>query len=188
MGCDFTSFFFKKGKVKLFQRLEANADHVKALRSLTSKEVDIPAVTAFVCSLYGFNTSNINEARYKAFMHISGGSESKPLTKIKKIDCASLPPCTKTLDNHIKRASCVAIIWKRADQTDPTGEERPTDCGWRLNHDCFDPDWYSGSKVPGSLTCPHKGDEGNMNATSTDDEESDNPWSEDSDESDTVNM
>ena len=56
-GCDFTSCFFRKGKVKPFQQMETDASHVMALQSLTSEEVDIEAVTSFVCSLYGFTTS-----------------------------------------------------------------------------------------------------------------------------------
>ena len=87
-----------------FQRLEANPKHVMALQSLTTDDVDIPGVTAFVCLLYGFKTSDIIEARYKAFMHMSGGKGKDLLASLKKINCASLPPCAKTLLNHIKRA------------------------------------------------------------------------------------
>ena len=47
MGCDFTSCFFRKGKVRPFQLLEAEPDHVMAVRSLTAEEVDIPGVTSF---------------------------------------------------------------------------------------------------------------------------------------------
>ena len=53
--------------------METDASHVMALQSLTSEEVDIEAVTFFVCSLYGFTTSDINEARYKAFLCMSSG-------------------------------------------------------------------------------------------------------------------
>ena len=66
--------------------------HVTALRSLTSIEVDMPGVTSFFCSMYGFTTSDINEARYKAFIRMSGGDEKYPLATIKKRNCASLPP------------------------------------------------------------------------------------------------
>jgi hypothetical protein len=185
-GCDLTSCFFRKGKVKPLQRLEADADHVVALHSLTSDEVDIPGVTSFVCSLYGFKTSDINEARYKAFMRMSGGTEKEPLSKIKKIDCASLPPCTKTLANQIKRAQYVARMWRRADQTDPTVGASPTDYGWKLTQKGFEPEWYPGSSVPESLTGTNSDDRESVEVRSTDyndedDDESDNAWSDDSD-------
>ena len=62
--------------------------YVTALRSLTSIEVDMPGVTSFVCSVYGFTTSDINEARYNAFIRMSGGDEKYPLATIKKSNCA----------------------------------------------------------------------------------------------------
>ena len=67
-GCNFTSCFFRKGKVRPFQWLEANPKYVMVLQSFTTDDVDIPPVTDFVCLLYGFKTSDIIEARYKAFM------------------------------------------------------------------------------------------------------------------------
>ena len=169
--------------MKPFQRMETDESHVMALRSLTSEEVDIEAVTFFVCSLYGFATTDINQARYKAFMRMNaGGNENEPLARLKKINCASLPPCAKTLENHIRRAQYVARIWKRADQVDPTGGASPADFGWKLTEEnYFEPDWFPGSSVPESLTGPCE--EENVEATSTDDE-SDGAWSEDSEEGD----
>ena len=131
-----------KGKVNPFQRLEADAQkHVMALQSLTSMEVDILAVTTFICSLYGYKTASINEARYKALMSMSGGNmEKNPLARIKKINCASLPPCAKTLGHQIKRAQFVASMWNGAHQKDPIGKACPTDYGWKDNQNCFEPD------------------------------------------------
>ena len=109
--------------------------HAMALRLLTSDEVDIPGVTSFVRSVYGFTTLYINESRYKTFMRMSGGDEKDPLATIKKINCASLPPYNKTLGNHVKRAPFVSMMWKRADQTEPTGDASPTDyrLRWKEN-------------------------------------------------------
>ena len=78
-GCDFTSCFFRKGKVKPFQRLVADPNHTRALISLSSDDVDVPGITTFVCSLYGFGTSDINEARYTSFMRTSKGGDAAPL-------------------------------------------------------------------------------------------------------------
>ena len=117
-------------------------------------------------------------------MLMSGDKGKEFLARIKKINCASLPPCTKTLLNHIKSAQYVARMWKRADETNPTGEVSPTDNGWKLNQNCFEPDWFPGSFVPESLTCTST-PEHYPEVTSTDDEESDNDTcSDDSDDSD----
>ncbi len=64
---------------------------------------------------------------------MSSGKGNDLLARLKKINCASLPPCSKTLLNHIKRAQYVARMWRRADETNPTGEASPTDYGWKLN-------------------------------------------------------
>ena len=79
---------------------------------------------------------------------MSGGYEKDPLATIKKTNCASLPPCNKTLSNHVKRAQFVSMMWKRADQTDPTGEANPTDYGWKENNNRLEPDWFQGRSVP----------------------------------------
>ena len=189
-GCDFTSCFYRKGKVKPFQRLASNADHIAAMQSLTTEEVDIPGITAFVCLLYGFRTSNITEARYKAFMRMSGGKGKDLQANLKKINCASLPPCEKTLLNHIKRAQYVARMWKRADETNPTRNASPTDYGWKLSQNCFEPDWFQGISIPQSLTrtLTSPADANGGEITSSDDEEpEDDAWSENCDSDDDLN-
>ena len=158
--CDFTSCFVRKEKLKPFQRLVADISdrHVTALRSLTSDEVTMPGFTSLVCSMYGFTTSDIKEARYKAFIRMSGGDEKYPLATIKKINCASLPPCNKTLGNDFKRTQFVSMMWKRADQKDPTGEARPSDYGWKENYNRLEPDWFPGRSVPETIGANRRDD------------------------------
>lgn len=181
-GCDFTSCFYRKGKAKPLKKVESNAEYVRALRSLTTDEVNIEGVTLFVCSLYGFTTSDINDARNKAFLRMSTGKGNEALAKLKKINWASLPPCAKTLYNHIKRAQYVARIWRSADQTEPTGGESAMDYGWKLSHNCFQLDWFVGSSVPESLVGAPENDCDSGATTSTDDHDPDDAWSEDRDD------
>lgn len=139
--------------MKPFTLVEADALHelVMTVRSLTCEEVDVPAVTPWVCLQYGFNTCDINEARYKAFIRMSRDNEKEPLART-KINCASLPPCTKTPANHTKRAHFGARIWTRSDQTDPTGEASPTDYGWKRTESGLGTDRYPKSALPECLT------------------------------------
>jgi hypothetical protein len=88
---------------------------------------------------YGFTTSDVTEARYKAFMRMSGDKGKDLLAGLKKINCDSLPPCAKTLHNHIKRAQYVARMWRRANETNPTDDACPTDYGWKLSQNRFEP-------------------------------------------------
>ena len=84
-GCDFTSSFSRKGKARPFELLESDVSgrYIMALQSLTSEEVDMAAVTSYVCWLYGFKTNDVNKARYMAFLRMSGGNQKVSLSKIK---------------------------------------------------------------------------------------------------------
>ena len=51
------------------------------------------------------------------FMCTSGGGKGKELlARLKKINCASLPPCTRHFSSTSKEHS-VTRMWKRADET-----------------------------------------------------------------------
>ena len=66
-------------------------------------------------------------------MWMSGGTGKDLLARIKKINCASLISCTKTLCNHIKRAHYIARIWRRAENIDLTAYACPMDYGLKLS-------------------------------------------------------
>ena len=61
------------------------------MRTLTENEVDVKGVSSFICSLYGHNTSHINDARYNVFIRLTRGCIQAHTKNIKKINCASLP-------------------------------------------------------------------------------------------------
>ena len=123
-GCNFNSAFYKKGKASPFNLLEKDANHVHALTSLCSEEVDIQAVTKYVCRVYGFKgISDINEARYQSFMKLTKATNGN--INLKKINCASLPPCEKTLKQHVLHSNYVSIMLSRANTPEPTRDIHP---------------------------------------------------------------
>ena len=79
----------------------------------------------------------------------SGG---KIAEKVRKINCASLPPCQKTLEQHILRANYISILWTRAGTRDPTDGIHPLSYGWVNNNGHFLPLWFEGNALPTSLT------------------------------------
>ena len=149
-----------------FQRLEANPKHVMALQFLTTEDVDIPGVTAFVCLLYGFKTSDIVEM---AFLRMSDG-------KGRDLLYSQFISATMRAQPHQKST----IMWKRADETSPSGDANPIDYRWELNQNCFEPDWFQGSSVLESFTSELTS-LADAEATSSD-EESDEAWSENDEE------
>ena len=94
------------------------------------RNVDVPAVTAMCLHVVQFQN---------LFMHMSGGNEKEPQTRIKKTNCASLPHAPRCLSITSKGPVC-ARIWKRADQTNPTGEANTTDYGWNETENCLEHD------------------------------------------------
>lgn len=71
------------------------------------------------------------------------------MSNIKKVDCALLPPCGKTLKNKIQRAHYVAIIWGNADSTQPAQGLDPLQYGWTTTREGhYIPDWFPGAVEP----------------------------------------
>lgn len=77
---------------------------------------------------------------------MTGGS--KVLSKVKKVNCASLPSYSKSLHKHIQRANFVAMMWRNADQCMPKVNNL-LDFGWKEeNSETLQPFWFEGRAIP----------------------------------------
>ncbi|KAG1650522.1 hypothetical protein GQR58_027928 [Nymphon striatum] len=110
-----------------------------------------------------------------------------PLANIKKFDCALLPPCTKPLQNKIRRAHYVSITWGNAEASTPTDGLDPEKYGWKMENGCLVPDWFDGPVIPADLfhdkedTNVDTGDQQAVDDAEYDDGSStDSKWSDDS--------
>ena len=104
---------------------------------------------------------------------------------VEKVDCALLPPCSKTLHNKIKRTNYVALLWGRADSSHPGDGLDPLDFGWAEKDGCFVPEWFSGPSIPdivfeGQNPADYV-DQSADRATGYDESVSEPSWSDDSD-------
>jgi len=70
------------------------------------------------------------------------------MDKVKKVDCALLPPCAKTLSNKLRRAHYVSMIWRNAEKPNPDIGIDPLHYGWREENGQFMPDWFPGNAMP----------------------------------------
>ena len=91
----------------------------------------------------------------------------------------ALTPCAKTLQNHIKRAHFVALMWKNADRIDPIQGRNPIIYGWKISENELEAEWFSGHPIP---EFPAENEESMTVSAPEDYEDSDNAWSEDSDD------
>lgn len=73
------------------------------------------------------------------------------MLNVKKVDCALLPPCSKTVDKKLQRAHLISMIWGNADSAHPGEGLDPQNFGWKEIDGCYAPEWFSGPPMPGDL-------------------------------------
>ena len=156
-GCDYTSSFFRKGKVNPLKIAGKNPLHLEALGSIgeaTTFDDSDSLLEKYVCSLYGQKAlSSVNEARLRIFTQKYKPTDpDSPLENIKSLDPGMLPPCQNVLMQKIARCNYVAYLWKYADIRDPLEYMEPTDHGRREVDGVYLPLWFTGSQMPAVLS------------------------------------
>lgn len=143
IGCDTTSAFYGKGKVKALKIARTNDEYAILFGNL-GKTVTLSTqlkngLYGFVCHLYGYEgRSDVNSVRYEMF---KGG----------KYDEELLPPNQDSLDNHIRRANYQCYIWRHAVQPIL---RLPDFCdhGWKLDEEGnVTINWMSLAPAPDSI-------------------------------------
>ena len=81
--------------------------------------------------------------------------QENPLSKIKKVDCALLPPTRSALMQHLLRSSYVGKLWSSTCEERPTYGLSPNQYGWIENDDGYVPCWFSGPSVPDEAPTTH---------------------------------
>ena len=155
-GCDYTTSFNRKGKIKPFKLLEKNAELQEAFLNLSHSEGisdNIKSIMeSFVCQMYGRKkTNSVDQASLEIFLtnyKPKKGSTSLNQIQAKKLDSSIMPPCFKVLYQKIKRCIYVANIWTNSLRTKLT-PHLPTSFGWTLDEDgtyCIK--WFEGHVAP----------------------------------------
>ena len=142
IGCDSTSAFQGKGKVKPWKVLQMYPKFVESFyqlgRSAEVSEELLMSSGRFVCLLYGDQTStSVNNCRYQLF-------------KSGKYSDDALPPNGDSLQQHIKRANLQALAWNRCLsaqlQLPPAAGN-----GWKLTDGQLEIVWMTRPPAPESL-------------------------------------
>lgn len=149
-GCDTTSAFVRKGKVKPLKITKKHKDFVNAFSELgkeenVSEEV-LTVLEQFVCCLYGKQCDNINKLRYEKVQQKF--TSRKLLSDTEGTDMSLLPPCQSSLIMHIKRVNHQAFVWKNSHVQFPE-LPNPIHHGWcRDDENGLDYDWCDGPFIP----------------------------------------
>ena len=155
-GIDTASAFKGLGKVKPMKKLQSMPRFVPVLARL-GDSWDVPEhlmddLEAFTCVLYGNpRTTSVNELRYMKMSHLCDTTTDATLQASKTIDFANLPPCRRSLEQHIKRANYQAAIWKRAHIAKPDIPSPSNGHGWTIQDGILEPLWFEGDVLPRRL-------------------------------------
>ena len=137
--CDTTSAFKGVGKVKPIKLLQKNPKFQPILAQLGESWEPSPSLISgleeFTCVLYGLIKEKC-------------GSENGSIKLRKNVDLSILPPCSRVLLQHIRRANYQMCINRNA-HIPVADVPSPTDGhGWQLVDGNLEPLWFDGEIVP----------------------------------------
>ena len=154
-GCDYTPFFFRKGKgspLKLMAKYERFIDAFSSLGSESLSTQVFDTLEEFTCMMYGQRQhKHVNDALTAHFDKKCKPSRTgKPFASIKSVDPTTFMPCLRVLYEHIKRAWYIAHLYKTASEKYPAASFTPIDFGWKLtdSKDFLCINWFEGDQVP----------------------------------------
>ena len=148
-GCDGTSAFKGKGKIKPLKILEKKPEFIHSLAvvgdswGVTHQVLEI--LEELTCAVYGYyRCKDINQCRH---VKLKEKCEEK-LDPTKSIDMGSLPPCKDSLHQHICRVNYQVAIWKRSHIPSPAIPSPTDGHGWKLDGGTLEPKWTDGDIIP----------------------------------------
>ena len=152
-GCDSTSCFKGVGKLKPMKTLQRLVKYEIPLARLSDRW-DVPTdliddLDAFICAFYGLpGIRHVDELRFLKLNELS--SEDRPNTS-RNVDMSSVPPCRKSLEQHIRRVNYQVGIWKHSHIPKPDISAANNGHGWTLAAGKLEPMWYDGEALPQAL-------------------------------------
>jgi len=156
-GCDCTSAFVRRGKVKPFEIMEKCSDYVAFFTQFgTTTFVDEASnkqLERFVCALYGKPSySDVDKLRCDIFKSkYQPKSASKSFKIDDGVDLSLLPPCKSSLLMHTARANYVTRVWRNSHNSHP-GIPSPIGFGWNVDYkDNITIEWNTGNIMPQDL-------------------------------------
>ena len=93
----------------------------------------------YTCLLYNRKQfKSVDDLRYHMFKEKCDGEEISPGLNV---DLSTLPPCKRSLMQHVRRANFQAAIWKRAHESHPDVPDAADGHGWEWRDGFLQPLW-----------------------------------------------
>ena len=172
-GCDSTSAFKGKGKVKAVKVLQQKPAFVPVLAQLGNfwevQEQTIDELEYFTCCVYGRpRFRKVDDLRHHLLKEKCG---EDVISASQNVDLATLPPSRCRLKQHMHRSHYQVVIWKHGDQPMPHIPNPTEGHGWVVNNGSLEPLW---TEEVEELTLPQSVIEDLVNdVPGSDDEEED---------------
>ena len=118
-GCDTTSSFKGIAKLKPL-KLMLKRDKYESVFAKLGESWEVPGdvmveLESFTCGMYcNTKTNSVDSLRLSLLTKKCGNTEK--LDPKKTVDLTELPPCRKSLSQHIKRANYQTAVWKSASE------------------------------------------------------------------------
>jgi len=152
--CDTTSAFKGVGKVRPLKTLQKTPKFAAVLSRLGEEwninEDLINDLEDFTCAIYSrARVHKVDELRHIRIKELYAREDQ--LHPSKNVDLGSLPPCRRSLEQHIRRVNYQVGIWKRSHIPEPDVPDVKSGHGWVLKDDKLEPLWYTGDVLPQQL-------------------------------------
>ena len=161
-GCDYTASFLRRGKIKLYERVETSEELQELFCSYGSGDSQVEhlnqATEKLVCAMYGKpKMEKLSDVRYSLFKQKYSPSkfekEHNLLAKLKGAESSWLLPPLAALLQKVKCTNYVSAYWKAAHTQDPLSSfgADPLECGWKLEEGQYKIVWFEGEQLPPSI-------------------------------------
>jgi len=169
-GCDSTSAFKGKGKVKAVKILQQKLAFVQTLAELGDtwevKDGVIDKWESFTGCVYGRpRFSKVDDLRYQLLKEKCG---DKVISASHNSDLARLPPCQRSFKYYVHRCNNQVAIWKCSDQPVPDIPQPTAGHGWTMKNGVLKPQWAEEEE---ELTLPQDAIDNLLNDAHDSDEE-----------------
>ena len=139
-GCYYTASFNRKGKIRPPKLLEKD----ESVQQVFSKLNDIQVVEGFACAMCGKKRfKSVDELYLELFLKKYKPNNDALAHKIRKLDSATLPPCSRVLFKELKRSSYIARLWKNCLNAIPQDQD-VLSFGWRTKDGNYNIKWFDG--------------------------------------------
>ena len=153
-GCDSTSAFKGKGKVKAIKIILKDEQILDALASVgndwrVSQDI-LNELQRLTCKLYGMSKIEcVNTCRYIKLTSLCCPDDLNAVHPTKKFDTAFIPPAYVSFVEHCKRANFETAKWRRSHLQFPQIPSPCDDHGWHLDSsNILHPVWFTGNMLP----------------------------------------